>query len=75
MDKVLVDDQVSKELELKIEFKGGDLLLSAVYAGKGVGAQMGVNVSPDYFLDQLKLAIPGQIDDAIIDVLKAAFKV
>lgn len=75
MDRELLNKDVSSELKLKIEIKDGKVLLSALYDGKGVDANMGVSVDSDYFLDQLKEAIPGQIDDAIIDVLKVAFKV
>ena len=43
--------------------------------GKGVDAGLYVDVSPEYFLDKLKAAIPGEVDDKIIDMLKLAFKV
>jgi len=74
MEKELLNKDLGKELDLKIDFKDGKLALSLVYDGKGGDASIGLSLEPDYFLDKLKAAIPGQIDDTVIDVLKAAFK-
>lgn len=62
------------EATLDLDFKEGKLRLSVSYDGKGADAGLFVDLDPDYFLDKLKAVIPGQIDDAIIDMLKGALK-
>lgn len=62
------------EATLDVDFKDGKLRLSVSYDGKGADAGLFVDLDPDYFLDKLKAVIPGQIDDAIIDMLKGALK-
>jgi len=57
--------------ELKISIKEGKICL--LY--DGLGGDVEVKIEIDYFLDKLKEAIPGKIDDTIIDILKAALKV
>jgi hypothetical protein len=54
--------------ELAVKLDGDKLVIE--YAGKGGGAN--VFVSADYFLDLLMEAIPGEIDDMVIKMLKAA---
>jgi hypothetical protein len=46
---------------------------SVGYDGKGVDGEISLYLEPDYFLDKLKEAIPGKVDDTVIDLLKAAF--
>lgn len=62
--------ELYQEGEVKAELKDGDLVVS--YGGKGASAQ--VNIDMGYLLDKLAEAIPGQIDDAVIAVLKSAIK-
>jgi hypothetical protein len=62
------------EATLDVDFKEGKLRLSVSYDGKGADAGLFVDIDPDYFLDKLKAVIPGQIDDAIIEMLKGALK-
>ena len=62
------------EASLDLDFKEGKLRLSVSYDGKGADAGLFVDLDPDYFLDKLKDVIPGQIDDAIIEMLKGALK-
>lgn len=57
-----------EEGEVKAEIKDGQLVVT--HASKGATAQ--VNVEMGYLLDKLAEKIPGQIDDAIIAVLKSA---
>lgn len=70
----LADVQVSKELDLKIELVGGDAKLSAVYTGKDASVSIVVTLHPDLLLDHVKGIIPGGIDDAVIELVKAAIK-
>lgn len=62
--------ELYQEGEVKAELKDGDIVIT--YGGKGATAQ--VNVDMGYLLDKLAEAIPGQIDDAVISVIKAAIK-
>lgn len=62
--------ELYQEGEVKAELKDGDLVIT--YGGKGATAQ--VNIQMGYLLDKLAEAIPGQVDDAIIGVIKAAIK-
>ncbi len=64
---------VSKgEVAADVKFEGGKIVLAAKYDGKGADAEVKVSVESGYFLDKLKEAIPGQIDDAVIELLKGA---
>lgn len=66
---------VSKgEVDLDVAFKDGKLQLSVKYDGKGVDAGVSVALEPEYFLSKLKAAIPGQVDDTVINLLLAAMK-
>lgn len=62
------------EADMDLSFKDGKIRMSVSYDGKGVDAGIYVDVDPEYFLDKLKEAIPGTLDDKIIDMLKLAFK-
>jgi hypothetical protein len=74
MDKLLKDGKLGEDGDFKIEVKEGKLILSAGYMNEGLGASLGIQVSPDYFIDKLAAAIPGEIDDAVLSILKAALK-
>lgn len=70
-------DLVSKDFgdgELAVKFEEGKLKILASLDTNGVDVGLFVDFEPDYFLDKLADAIPGTIDDAIIAMLKAAFK-
>jgi len=58
-------------LELNAE---GKIVLGAEYAGKGATAGLNIVLEPDYFIDKLAAAIPGTIDDAVLNLLKGALK-
>lgn len=72
-EKKLGEFEISKESSVDVEYKDGKLRLSAAYDGKGAEVGLYIDVEPDYFLDKLAEVIPGQIDDKIIALLKAAF--
>ena len=59
-------------LEIKIE----DLKvkIAVVYDGKQADAKLEVSLGVDEYMDMLAKAIPGEIDDKIIDMLKLAMK-
>ncbi len=71
MEKVLVD---GKEFDMKLVISGGLVKIVGDYVGSGGAAKLEAGVSVDYFIDELKDKIPGQVDDAILEVLKAALK-
>lgn len=68
-----VEKELGSEGEVKVDIVDKKIVLSAVHASKGAVANVSVAVDPGYFLDKLKEKIPGGIDDAVIEVLKAAF--
>lgn len=74
MDKVLKEGKLGEEGDFKVEVVDGNLLLSAGYMSDGVGASLGIKVSAEYFIDKLAEKIPGEIDDAVFAMLKAALK-
>jgi len=74
MDKVILDKEMSSEADLKLEIRGGDVYLGVIYASKGAEGEVSMKISSDYFIDKLKAAIPGEIDDAILEIFKAALK-
>lgn len=66
---------VSKgEVDLKVVVEKGVVKLEVKYDGAGANAGMYVELEADYFLDKLAAAIPGQIDDSVIGLIKAALK-
>ncbi len=71
MEKVIVD---TDKLDVKVSVGSGKVKLEAVYASVEVGALAAVEVSVDSLLDQLKEKIAGKVDDAVIDLIKAALK-
>jgi hypothetical protein len=62
------------EVDLDVAFKQGKLQLTVKYDGKGADASVTVALESEYFLSKLKAAIPGQVDDAVINLLLAAMK-
>lgn len=71
----IVEKKLGAEGELNLEFKEGKICLTISYDGKGVDGGVFANIEPAYFMEKLKTAIPGKIDDVIIDGLTAAFLV
>jgi hypothetical protein len=57
-----------QEGEVKVELLAGDLVVS--YGGKGAKGSVALDMG--YLLDKLAEAIPGQIDDAVLKIIKAA---
>mgnify|MGYP003510056286 CR=1 FL=1 len=74
---VSMDKQIGIGTEGKVDIKlaNGKLYLIGKYDGAQADAELSVGIEVDMFIDQLKAKIPGQIDDAILEVLKAALKV
>lgn len=68
----LVNQELGSEGDLKIELVDKKLVISVVHNSKGAEAKVSVALKPDYFLAKVKEAIPGQVDDTVIDLLAAA---
>lgn len=67
-----VNKELSSETKLAMKFEDKKIKLVVSYEGKGAGAEVAVFADAEYFLDLLAEAIPGQIDDAVIAMLKGA---
>jgi hypothetical protein len=70
----LVNKELSKEASAKVELIEGKIVIKSSLDTAGVDAIAQVVVDGDYFFDKLKEIIPGQIDDAVIELFKAAVK-
>ena len=66
--------EVSKELDVKIEVKEGKIILVGDYEGKIGGAKLELAVSTDQLIDAITAKIPGEIDNKLGELLKAALK-
>ena len=62
------------EANLSIKIEEGKVKLAVSYDGKQADAMFEVSLDSDQYLDMLAEAIPGDIDDAIIALLKGAMK-
>jgi hypothetical protein len=70
----MITEQISKEAKVEITFEKGNIVLAGNLDTKGVDVGLTLTVESDYFLDKLAAAIPGQLDDKIIDMLKLGLK-
>ena len=69
MENTIVKKELGPEAMLTVEFVEGSLKLSVEYKGKLGGADLGVTVDAVQLIDAITDAIPGEMDDAIIDGL------
>jgi len=74
VDAGLHEGELGNEGNLKVELKEGNLVVSVSYDGHQADASVSIVVDSGALLDKLKEAIPGDIDDAVIDIIKAALK-
>jgi hypothetical protein len=70
----VVNEQISKEASVKVDVKDGKIQVDAALDTSGADASVKIAVDVEYFLDILAAKIPGQIDDAVIAIFKAALK-
>jgi hypothetical protein len=73
-EKKMVEFAVSKEVDFEVDMKDGKLRLVFAYDGKGLDTGLYVDLEPDYFLDKLAALIPGELDDAVLAMVKSALK-
>ena len=60
--------------DFDLEIENGQLILEVAYDGEGVDGMLRISVDGIHFMDKLKNVIPGQFDDAVIEMLKGALK-
>jgi hypothetical protein len=70
----MISEQISKEAKVDILFENGNVVLKGILDTKGVDVELALKVESDYFLDKLAAAIPSEIDDKIIALIKVALK-
>lgn len=63
------------EAKAMLAIAGGKVIMGVKYAGAQASANVGVELDIEAFAKLLKDAIPGKIDDSVIDLLVAAMKV
>jgi len=67
MNKPLVEQEIGPEAKMRVQFEDGSLEISVDYAGKLGGAGMYLKAEAVKVIDAITDAIPGEMDDAIID--------
>lgn len=58
----------------KVEFTGGKLVATAAHSSTYVGADLSIRLDTDVVIDAIKAAIPGQVDDMVLELLKQSLK-
>lgn len=74
MEADILDGKIGDVGSYDLEFKGGKLSLTvdAKIGGELVAAGIVIKVGASEVLDAIAKAIPGQIDDAVIGLIKSA---
>lgn len=70
----VVKGEIGPEAKYNLELKDGGVLLTLEYSGADTSAKLEVKLGVDQFLKKIEDMIPGEIDNAIIDGLRAALK-
>lgn len=66
--------ELGSETDLEVSFKEGKAIIAVKYDGKGADASVSIALEAGYFIDKITAAIPGDWDDALGEMLKAALK-
>jgi hypothetical protein len=74
IDQSLVSGDLGPETKYDVSFKEGSLQVSVNYMGKLAGGSVALKIPADAVLDAIKNAIPGKVDDAVIELIKASLK-
>jgi hypothetical protein len=74
MEKKIVEGQLGKEAVYKVEFKEGKLCAEVLYDSPMFDAGVVLKLDAETVLEALKKAIPGAIDDVVIDSAKKLIK-
>jgi len=70
----LAEGMVGPETKYTLEFKDGKLIMGIHYDGTQADASLVIGLEAEMFLDMLAEAIPGKLDNAVFNVIKAAMK-
>lgn len=70
MDQEILKGNIGPEAQYKLEFKDGKLCIEGGYAGADMDAGIFLKIHAGHVLEALKKAIPGTIDDLVIDTAK-----
>lgn len=70
----IIKGNIGSEGSYDVDFVGGKLIVNLNYVGNEAGVGLVASIGIDVLLDKVKEKIPGQIDDAVLDLLKAALK-
>lgn len=62
------------DIKAEVKFEKGEVIATSFLDTKGVKAEVKVVIPADYFIDELKKAIPGTLDDTVLELLKTALK-
>jgi hypothetical protein len=68
------DIQLGAEAEVILKIENAKVSIGMQYTGKQASANAGVTLDVEQFAKLLKDAIPGTLDDTVIDLLIAAMK-
>jgi hypothetical protein len=77
MEGEIVQGNIGSVGSYDVEFKGGKLVLTAgvekeTTPGVGIKADISIEVEAGKIVDAIERAIPGQIDDVVLEILKKA---
>ena len=65
---------IGPEAQYEVVFANAKLKAEMKYVGAQASGGAFVEIGVDQLIEAIKKAIPGQVDDAILDVLKVALK-
>lgn len=74
MEKDIAAGKLGNVGEYDLEFKNGMLSLSVKADAGPLKAGLSIELGADAVIDALKVAIPGTLDDALLELLKSALK-
>lgn len=70
----LVNEKLGDKANVKVEFKEGKLVAELVYDHPVVDAGIVLKLDSEAVIEALKKAIPGTIDDVVLEAAKALLK-
>lgn len=65
----VIKKSIGPEAELSVSIEDGNVLIGVDYQGKLAGASLAIEIEAVQLIDAITDAIPGEMDDAIIDSL------
>lgn len=72
MGDSVINGNLGSEAKYDVSFEDGQLVLSVRYDGQGIDGHVEIMLDAAHFVDLLADAIPGQVDDAVFAIIKAA---